>query len=308
MEQLQHIISFSTHVAAINHIQSQSLSDQQWINYQIQQLQLLEKNQPNLQVFSTILKLDLDKYIHPNTNYIPVFSTIEIYHMLYSIPQLGIFTPTDNDQIQLRYLSHSSAYNNFHTSILMTYIANNPIICLIADSTVSILQIKDTYIHQLIQNSKSETQQPLLSEQHQLSTNKRQKNPKTYNTARRHCRKLSDAKYYYDNRKTISAKRKAKNNKGGIIQELNNNPNLDIDKLIQQKSQPQPVATTSIPTTTKLWTEVLDYQQAKTTLKTNIPTQHNRNNNKRKLEPTTTSTIQDFYPKKTKLNNDNKPP
>ena len=59
VEELQHIISFSTHVgAAINYLQSQCILSHQWIIYQLQLLRLLDKNHPNLHVSSTIFQLD----------------------------------------------------------------------------------------------------------------------------------------------------------------------------------------------------------------------------------------------------------
>ncbi len=82
MEQPRHIISFSTHRAAVNYLQSQSLLHHQWINQQLQQLQLLDKYQPNLHVSSTILQLVLQKHTYTNVNYSPEFNLIELYHML----------------------------------------------------------------------------------------------------------------------------------------------------------------------------------------------------------------------------------
>ncbi len=47
----------------------------------------------------------------------------------------------------------------------------------------------------------------------------------------------------------------------GIIHILNANPNTDIDRLIQQQAQAETiVALTLLPTTTKKWNEVLNYQ------------------------------------------------
>jgi hypothetical protein len=78
--------------------------------------------------------------------------------MLYYIPHIiGLFTTTDNNQIQLKYLSNSDGYNNFPTSLLVQYINNTPIICLISETEVSILHIKESYIHQLVPTYNNKT-------------------------------------------------------------------------------------------------------------------------------------------------------
>jgi hypothetical protein len=191
----------------------------------------------------------------------------------------------------------------------MSYITKSPIICLISDTTVSILQIQDSYIQQLVQNSNNTTQQPIPQDQQQLNSNKR-KSAQTKNHPDKRFKSSKaereySLKYYHRHQATILAKKRKKRNKEGVIQLLNNNPDLDIDKLIRQQKQVHLAASTTTITTTKTWIEILDYQRAKETI-INIPDQH-RNNNKRKLDPSTTSTIQDYFSKKTK-DNDNQPP
>ena len=264
MNQLQLIISFSSHIAAINYLQSQVLQHQQWIKHQLHHLLLLETNHQSPELSFLIVQLELQLYITEKDTYSPEFQIMDIYHMLYYIPHIGIFTPMDNNQIKLKYITTYKDTNTFPCSLLMSYITNTPTVCLISDSDISILQIKDTYIHQLVLNSSNGLPQPTPA-----ALNPRKRNieevstpniappTKTYKTTYKH--RASESRYYYNNRKTILQKSKIKHRKTGIIQILNENPNTDIEQLLKA----QTISTTlslSIPSTTnKSWTEVLTF-------------------------------------------------
>ena len=85
---------------------------------------------------------------------------MELHHLLYYIPYIGLYTPIENSQIQLQYLSNNTNFNTFSKSTLLSYINNSPNVCLITDSTFSIFKIIDTSIHQLISNSNTAPSSP----------------------------------------------------------------------------------------------------------------------------------------------------
>ena len=79
--------------------------------------------------------------------------------------------------------------------------------------------------------------------------------------------------------------------------------------MIQQKESERIVALTIPPTTTKTWSQVLNYT-ATTNLPTSITSETTQKSNKRKLDTltTTTTSITNYFKKKTKPNNDEMPP
>ncbi len=158
MEHLRHIIGFSSHVSAINQLQPQHLHHQQWIQHQLKQLRILETNLPNLQVFTTIIPLKLQQYITANDNdYSPEFGITDLHHMLYYAPFIGICPPTETNMIKLRYVSGHTEYNTFPTSTLRSFIANNPTICLLSNTRITI-SIRHTYYYQKMSDKRGVSQ------------------------------------------------------------------------------------------------------------------------------------------------------
>ena len=262
IDQLQPVISFSSHVAAVNYLQSQLQQHHNWINHQLQHLRQLEKHQPSLHVGFTTIQLELHLLISDPDNYSPIFPTTELYHMLYYTPHVGFFipSPSNNNQIELQHISNNNEFRRFSTATLLSYVNNTPLVCLITDSTFSIFHIKDTYIQQMVINSNDI--QPPPTPQSLTKTSKRfkYKDDRTLTSTKFKRLKIfkttatqrAAARYWY------RLHRQPK--KTGIIHLLNQNPNFDIQQLLQSK------ATASLPliipaTTTKQWSEVLDYKQ-----------------------------------------------
>ena len=289
MDQLQLIISFSSHIAAINHLQSQNLQHQQWIQHQLHQLRLLQTNQRKLQIFPIINQLEMEFYIIVNATYTPVFHNEDIFFMLYHIPHIGIFTTIDNNQIQLKYITSHNDTNTFPSSTLMHYITNTPIVCLVTDSTISIYQIKDTHIQQLVNNATNTAPQPTPNTSNKRKNNNNNNNI-TNNKKVKTNAQIAKLKWYYDNKHTIAKKQKARS-KVGAIQLLNQNPDTDIATLIQQNTVPDNIRPTIIATTNKTWNDILNYNNHDTILVA-TPSLNNKvfKSNKRKREDSETVT------------------
>jgi hypothetical protein len=239
------------------------------IRHQINQLRILEKHQPQLHSGFTTVQLELQLSINAYdlySTYSPDFYIDEIFHMLYYIPSIGIFTPTANDTIQLQYLTNHPA-STFSSSTLQDYITNNPIICLISTTTteIDIYHISDTFLRQDLF-----TNPPVQSPSTTINTKKRikQESPdpteqppvkKIYKTTLQS--RLAKSKWRIKN-KILLQQQKQQNNKKGIIQILNEHPDTNIDQLVQQTTIANTRASlplTLLPSTTKSWTEVLNY-------------------------------------------------
>ena len=295
MEQLELIISFSSHIAAINYLQSQLLQHRHWIQHQLHYLRILETNQPKLQVFPIILQLDLDYYTTVNDDdYTPEFHVVDIYHMLYHIPHIGIFTPTEDNHIQLQHLSSHIDTNIFPKSTLITYVTNSPIVCLISNANISIFSIKDSYIQQMVFNSNTQPQSSTTN-----TSNKKRK--RTYKTSE--ADRATNYKWYHRNKTWLAKKYKTTHNKPGAIQLLNQHPEADIQTLIQTYTPQPQLPPISVSTTTKTWSDIFTQPtQHKTSLCP--PTETKSISNKRKHdETTTTPSITQFIIRNTKPNN-----
>jgi hypothetical protein len=279
MEQLELIISFSSHIAAINYLQSQLLHHRHWIQHQLQYLRLLETNQPQLQVFPIILQLELDYYTTVNDDsYNPTFHASDIHQMIYHTPHVGIFTPIEDNHIQLQHLSTHINTNIFPKSTLMSFITNSPIVCLISNSNISIFNIKDSYIQQLVFNSTTQPPSPITK-----TSKKRKREYKTSETDR-----ITNYKWYHRNKTWLAKKYKSTHSKPGAIQLLNQHPEADIQTLIQTYT-PKPPPPISVSTTTKTWNDIFTKP---TQHKTSPcpPTETKSDTNKRKHDDTTTTT------------------
>jgi hypothetical protein len=280
MDQLDLIISFSSHIAAINYLQSQLLHHRHWIQHQLHHLRQLETNQPKLQVFPIIIQLEQDYYLTVNDeHYNPEFHVADIHHMLFHIPYLGIFTPIEDNHIQLQHLSANINTNIFSKSTLTSFITNSPTVCLIANSNISIFNIKDSYIQQLVVNSTNPPPPSITT------TSKKRK--RTYKTSE--ADRATNYKWYHRNKTWLAKKYKTKHNPPGAIQLLNQQPDADIQALIQTYTPKPPLPPISVSTTTKTWSDIFTK-----------PTQHNTSpcpppetkstTNKRKHDETTTTT------------------
>jgi hypothetical protein len=259
--QLRHVISFTSHVDAINYLQSQNLRHPTWINHQLNQLRMLETQQPQLHSGFTTVQLELQLSINAYDNYStysPNFHLDEIYHMLYYIPSIGIFTPTKDNMIQLQHLSNNPN-NTFSLHTQQLYITNNPTICLISTTGIDIYQLSDTYSNQHSLNITTTGTKRYIKQE--TSSTEQPPAKKIYKTTLQS--RLTKNKWYHKNKIPLLHKLRQKNNKTGIIHILNENPDTNIEQLLQQTNTTSP-ATTSIPsslipTTTKSWTEVLNY-------------------------------------------------
>jgi hypothetical protein len=158
IHQLQFIASISSHLTAIKYLQSQTLQHQQWIQHQLSHLRLLDSDQPILQVFSTILPLDLQQYTCAgDDNYSPEFGIIELHHMLFYTPSIGlsiIRTPETIDTIQIRYISGCTDYNKFSHSTITSFLTSNSKVCLITNTGINIYQIAEEYTKQVNNNKR----------------------------------------------------------------------------------------------------------------------------------------------------------
>ena len=270
IHQLQLIASFSSHLTAINYLQSQILQHQQWIQHQLNHLRLLESDQPKLQVFSTILPLDLQQYTCVGDDtYSPEFGIIELHHMLFYTPSIGlsiIRTSENIDTIQIRYISGCADYNKFSHSTITSFLTNNPKVCLITTTGINIYQIPEEHAIQVILQIQPH-QQPSPSN---IGNNKRpfqeestttEHIVKEYKTSE-HRRKIQ-RKSYHKTKIPLLQKLKDKRDRKGIIHLLNENPTLDIEDLIQkQTTTSTPLSLSIPPTTSKSWTEVLNYNES----------------------------------------------
>jgi hypothetical protein len=287
MEQLELIISFSFHIAAVNYLQSQLLHHRHWIQHQLHQLRILQTNKPKLQVFSIIIQLDLDYYITVNDeDYNPEFHIVGIYHMLYYIPHIGIFTPIDDNHIQLQHLITHIDTNIVSKSTLMSYVTNSPIVCLISNSNISILRIKDSYIQQMVLNSNNIPPSP--SPKHNTSSRKRKRMLKTSDAAR-----TTNYNWYHRNKTWIAKKYKTTHSKPGAIQLLNQHPDADIQTLIQTYTPKPQLPTVNISTTTKTWSDIFT-QTTRHKLSPCLPPENRIISNKRKHDESTTTSITKF--------------
>jgi hypothetical protein len=99
----------------------------------------------------------------------------------------------------------------------------------------------------------------------------------------RAAQRVSSRRWYHNNKISLSKKSKLKRGTLGATQLLNQNPDTDIDQLIQKYTPSPPVLLSILPTTTKSWTELLD-QKPQVMLPHSIPPTNRTKHNKRKLE------------------------
>jgi hypothetical protein len=155
--------------------------------------------------------------------------------------------------IQLRYLSGHTEYNTFPTSKLKSFLAKNPTICLLSNTGISIYHIFEnhpTQPNQLILHQSSNTS----------NNNKKWEMKEEPGTSDPPVKRFKTSTYkrnlykqwYKSNRIWITRRQRSQRRKKRIIHLLNQNPNIDIEQLLQLQKTTTPSLSNILPTTNKL--------------------------------------------------------
>jgi hypothetical protein len=189
--------------------------------------------------------------------------------MLFYTPSIGLGVISTSDTsatIQIRHISGYTDYNTFSHSTITSFLTNNPKVCLVTTSGLNIYQISEEYATQVILQSQPH-QQPSPSN---IGTNKHPFQEEStilehiateYKTSE-HRRKIQ-RKSYHKTKTPLLQKLKDKRDRKGIIHILNENPTLDIEDLIKKQTTTSTSLSLSIPpSTSKSWTEVLNYNES----------------------------------------------
>jgi hypothetical protein len=149
----------------------------------------------------------------------------------------------------------------------MSFFSNNPTVCLITNTGILVYQLTEDYATYLL--SQVQVLQQELTSTTSIGNKRRIKEENPEDTVRsKKILKTSahqlciQRKSYHNNKKSILKKLRNKRDKSkGIIHQLNKNPTLDIQQLISEQTTPTPTIISAPSTTSKVWTEVLNYNE-----------------------------------------------
>jgi hypothetical protein len=150
----------------------------------------------------------------------------------------------------------------------MSFFSNNPTVCLVTTTGILVYQLPEDYATHLL--SQVQLLQQELTPTTSVSNKRLIKEENPEDTSRSKIILKTSAhqlsiqrKSYHNNKKSIL--KKLRNNRDktkGIIHLLNKNPTLDIQQLISEQTTPTPIILSVPSTTSKSWTEVLNYNES----------------------------------------------
>jgi hypothetical protein len=168
--------------------------------------------------------------------------------------------------IKLRYITGCPNYKTFSTSTLTSFFSNNPTVCLLTPTGLHVYQLPEAYathlLVQLLQQEMTPTtsvsNKRLIKEENPEDTLRSKKILKTS----AHQLSLQRKSYHRNKTPLLKRLRDKRNKTKGIIHLLNKNPTLDIQQLIYEQTTPTPILLSVPSTTSKSWTQVLNYNES----------------------------------------------